>query len=361
MSVDYDVDARWMRRCVELARRGAGRTAPNPMVGALLVRDGEVLAEGWTQPPGQDHAEPDALKKLPDSRAPGATMYVSLEPCCFYGRTPPCTDYLLASGVTRVVVGMVDPHPNVQGEGLRILRNAGIQVDVGVEEAACRDLNAGFVKANEHGLPRVWLKAAATLDGRIADAGGKSRWITGAEARQEGHRMRDRSDAILVGSGTLLADDPALTTRGVEGGRDALRVVLDTELRCPADARLLQVGSAPPVIYCASDAPERELAATIVRVPRTDDGLDLDVILRDLVKRGVHNLLVEGGGRTLHSFLAAGLADRLLLFLAPKVLAGGTHFLEGAPFSLGEGPSFELLHTRRLGQDLLLDLQVQDA
>ena len=356
--MSYDVDARWMRRAVEVARRGAGRTAPNPMVGAVVVREGKLLAEGWTQPPGQDHAEPHALKQVDD--ATGATMYVTLEPCCFFGRTPPCTDYILASGLKRVVVGMVDPHPRVNGEGLRILRNAGLEVEVGVEEAACRDLNLGFIKANERGLPRVWLKAAATLDGRIADASGRSQWITGAEARREGHKMRDRADGILVGSGTLLADDPALTTRGVEGGRDALRVVLDSDLRIPEDAKFLRVGTTP-LIYCAEDAPDRDLPATIVRVPRAEGGLDLNAVLHDLCDRGVHNLLVEGGGRVLHSFLAEGLADRLLLFLAPMVLAGGTSFVHGTPFSLGEGPTFRLMHTRRLGEDLLLDLRLREG
>ena len=348
-----------MRRCIELARRGAGRTAPNPMVGAVVVSEGRSLAEGWHGAPGSDHAEPVALKGLPEQRAPGATMYVNLEPCCHHGRTPPCTDYILASGVSRVVVGMVDPDPRVRGEGLRILRGAGIQVDVGIEEAACRDLNLGFIKANEDGLPRVWLKAAATLDGRIADAFGTSRWITGEAARLEGHRMRNRSDAILIGSGTLLADDPALTTRGVQDGRDALRVVLDSDLRCPEDARILREGDRSPLLYCASDAPQRELPATLVRVPRCETGLDLRAVLQDLVQRGVHNVLVEGGGRLLHGLLAEGLADRLLLFLAPRVIAGGTHFVEGAPFKLGEGPAFSLHHTRRLGQDLLLDLQLK--
>jgi len=329
------------------------------MVGAVVVREGQLLAVGWHDTPGSDHAEPVALKKLPDQRAPGATMYVNLEPCCHYGRTPPCTDYILASGVSRVVVGMVDPDPRVRGEGLRILRGAGIDVDVGIEESACRDLNLGFIKANEQGLPRVWLKAASTLDGRIADAFGASRWITGEAARMEGHRMRNRSDAILIGSGTLLADDPALTTRGVDGGRDALRVVLDSGLRCPEDAKILRVGDRPPLLYCATDAPQRELPATLVRVPRCERGLDLRAVLGDLVQRGVHNVLVEGGGGLLHGFLSEGLADRLLLFLAPRVVAGGTHFVEGPPFTLGDGPAFTLHHTRRLGQDLLLDLQLK--
>ncbi len=350
-------EAAFMRRCVELARLGAGRTAPNPMVGALVVQDGQVLSEGWHRADGGPHAEVEALRPL-HGRAPGATMYVSLEPCCWTGRTPPCTEAILASGITRVVIGMVDPHPKVQGQGIEILRAAGVHVDVGVEQQACRDLNAGFIKAHEQGLPRIWLKAAATLDGRIADHAGKSRWITSPEARREGHRMRDRCDGMLIGSGTLLADDPQLTTRDIEGGVDPLRAVVDTDLRCPADARLLQVGDRPPVIYCADDAPRRDLRATIVRVPRVAQGLDLGAVLRDLCRRDVHNLLVEGGSRLTRSLLDQGLADRLLLFLAPKLLVGGPGFVGGAPFDLPKAPSLTLRGSRRVGPDLLLDLEV---
>ncbi|NOY25977.1 MAG: bifunctional diaminohydroxyphosphoribosylaminopyrimidine deaminase/5-amino-6-(5-phosphoribosylamino)uracil reductase RibD, partial [Oligoflexia bacterium] len=242
-----------IRRCLELAGQGLGRTAPNPMVGAVIVRDGQVIAEGWHRAPGLEHAEVDALSKLTDCAAgpagsgcaEGATMYINLEPCCHHGRTPPCTDAILNSGIARVVVGMVDPFPRVSGEGLRILRQAGLDVVVGVEQAACRQLNLGFVRAQEQGRPAVILKAALTLDGRIADAAGHSQWITGPQARAIGHQLRDQADAVLVGRGTLLADDPALCTRGVAGGRDALPVVLDSELRCPQDARVLSAGRRP--------------------------------------------------------------------------------------------------------------------
>lgn len=350
-------DAVYIRRCIQLARRGAGRTAPNPLVGALVVRDGQVLSEGWHARYGERHAEPDALSKLSGS-ASGATMYVSLEPCCWHGKTPPCTDALLASGVSRVVVGMVDPHPNVQGQGIAILEAAGIEVDVGVEEEACRDLNVGFIKAHERGLPRVWLKAAATLDGNIADHAGSSKWITSVEARAEGHKARDRCDAILVGSGTLLADDPALTTRGVEGGRDAVRCVLDTELRCPDDARILRTGQRPPLIFCAEDAPQRQLRAVVIRVGRADGGLDLDQVFRELCRRNIHEVLVEGGATVSRALLDAGLVDRMLLFLAPKVLAGGAGFVSGPPRSLADAIDFRVRSTRRVGPDVLLDLEV---
>ena len=348
-------DARWMRRCIELARKAEGRTAPNPMVGAVVVRAGVVIGEGWHLRAGETHAEPAALQKATGD-ARGATMYVNLEPCCHHGRTAPCTDSILRSGIARVVVGMVDPNPIVAGKGIGLLKAAGVAVEVGVEEQACRELNAGYLKAMYRGLPRVWLKVASTMDGRIADSNGLSQWITGKEAREVVHQLRNRMDGILVGSGTLLADDPALTTR-FEGGRDALPVVLDSQLRCPADAKIFQ-SSRRPVIFCAEDAPERDLPADIVRIPKTDQGLDLKAVLKELVNRGVHELLVEGGGAVHRSFLDSQLADRLLLFMAPKVLAGGAGFVGGQPLSLDQSFHFRLLSSRKIGPDLLLDLEV---
>jgi diaminohydroxyphosphoribosylaminopyrimidine deaminase/5-amino-6-(5-phosphoribosylamino)uracil reductase len=330
------------------------------MVGAVIVAkiDGAeiLLGEGWHSKAGSPHAESDALSNV-NGQTAGATLYVSLEPCCHHGRTPPCTDSILEAGISRVVVGMVDPNPIVQGKGIALLRNAGIEVVVGVEENACIELNAGYVKAIYQGRPRVWLKAAATLDGRIADHMGVSQWITGEEARLYGHRIRDRVDAIMVGSGTLHSDDPSLTTR-FEGGRDALPVVLDTNLTISAEAKLLS-SSKRAVIYCAEDAPQRDIDADIVRVKRSDSGLDLHAIMRDLATRDVHNLMVEGGGRLNRALLEANLVDRLLMFVAPKVLVGGAGFIGGEPLGLDEGYKFTLLSATRLGVDVLLDYKVE--
>ena len=354
-------DSRWMRRCVELARNAEGRTAPNPMVGAVIIgeRAGKevLLGEGWHKKAGEPHAESEALGNV-NGETSGATLYVSLEPCCHHGRTPPCTDSILTAGISRVVVGMVDPNPIVQGKGIALLRNAGVEVVVGVEENACRELNAGYVKAMFHGRPRVWLKSAATLDGRIADHRGVSQWITGEEARLHGHRMRDRVDAIMVGSGTLHSDNPSLTTR-FEGGRDAIPVVIDTNLTISGEAKLLK-SSKRAVVYCAEDAPERNIDADIVRVRRTEDGLDLNSVMSDLATRDIHNLMVEGGGRLNRSLLQANLADRLLMFVAPKVLVGGAGFIGGEPLELGEGYQFTLLSATRLGVDVLLDYKVEN-
>lgn len=344
----------WMARALALAKRGRGRVAPNPMVGAVIVRDGKVLAEGWHHAPGLAHGEVDALNKV-DGRAPGATMFVNLEPCCHHGRTPPCTDAILASGITRVVVGMVDPDPRVSGKGLRILRDAGLDVVVGVAEEASRRLNAPYLTALAQGRPWVLLKAGITLDGRIASAAGESQWITSVEGRRFAHSLRDQLDAVLVGSGTLLADDPSLNTR-TEGGRDAVPVILDTELRCPDNARVLTAGEAP-LFFCAEDAPERVLSAELVRVPRAEVGLSLPAVLAELARRGLHSLLVEGGGRIHRSFMDADLVDAIELVVAPKILAGGPGWVGGAPFSLAEAPAFTIVEVGRVGRDARLRLE----
>jgi diaminohydroxyphosphoribosylaminopyrimidine deaminase/5-amino-6-(5-phosphoribosylamino)uracil reductase len=344
-----------MAEALALAARARGRTAPNPMVGAVLVREGRVVGAGFHARAGQPHAEVEALADARGAAA-GATLYVNLEPCCHHGRTPPCTEAVIAAGIRRVVVGMVDPDPRMQGRGIAQLRAAGLEVEVGVLEAEALALNAGFVRARTAGRPQVILKAGVSLDGRIADAAGRSQWITGAAARAAGRALRDQCDAVLVGSQTVLDDDPALTTR-IDGGRDALPVILDGRLRTPATAQVLRAGR-PPLIFTAPDAdPAHEQAlapARLRRVPRGPGGLELRAVLTALVDEGVHTLLVEGGGAVHHSLLSAGLVDELRLFLAPRVLAGGRHWVEGAPFSLADGPRFELAELRRHGDDLEL-------
>lgn len=355
-------DGRWMRRAVELAAQGRGRTAPNPMVGAVIVAPGpdgvdRVLAEGWHRAPGQAHAEVAALDALPPgSDLSQATMYVNLEPCCHHGRTPPCTDALLAAGLRRVVVGMVDPDERVSGRGIEILRRNGVMVDVRDDEDSCRRLNAAYLRARESGRPQVTLKAGITLDGRIADAVGDSRWITGVEARLVAHRLRDWHDAVLVGAGTLLHDDPALDTR-LSDGRDALPVVLDTHLRCPADARVLHAGRRA-LIFCGPDARARELDADVVAVPLDESGrVSLAAVLQTLLARGVHAVLVEGGGEVHRSFLDSGLVDRIELFVAPKLLVGGPGWVGGAPYPLALAPGFRVVGVRQVGDDLHVSLE----
>lgn len=357
-----------MGLALDLARRALGKTAPNPPVGAIIVREGVVVAEGWTQPPGHAHAEVHALQAAESAgvNVAGATMYVTLEPCCHHGRTPPCTDAILRAGIARVVIGTVDPFPLVSGRGILQLQAAGLDVLVGVREAECRRLMLGFIRAHTSGLPEVTLKAAITLDGRIASAFGEARWITGPAAREISHRLRDQHDAIVVGIGTVLADDPALTTR-IAGGRDARPIVLDRSFRTPPAAVVLQRGTA--IVYGselgdgASTEQERRISsltsagATVVTVPSTPRGVDVTAVLRDLARRGLHRVLVDGGAQVHRSFLDAGHVDRIELFVNARVLAGGPGFVAGDGYRLAEAPSFQIDLVERVGDDLRIGLE----
>ena len=291
-------DAAWMQRALVQARAALGNTAPNPSVGAVVVRGDQLLGEGCTQPAGLAHAEVSAIQ---DANAAGhnlrgATAYVTLEPCCHHGRTPPCTDALIAAGLGRVVVGAVDPFEAVRGQGIAQLRQAGIEVTVGVEREACERQILGFARFLSAALPEVSCKAAVSADGNIATAEGESKWITGAASRRDGHCLRASHDAILVGVGTVLADDPQLNCR-VDGliGRDPVPVVLDTHLRIPEDAQVLWAGSRP-IVVCGPDAPERDLPCDLVRVPVDSNGrVDIECALRAVAQAGLHRVLVEGG------------------------------------------------------------------
>jgi diaminohydroxyphosphoribosylaminopyrimidine deaminase/5-amino-6-(5-phosphoribosylamino)uracil reductase len=322
-------DVGYMRRALRLAARALGRTSPNPVVGALIVKDGRVLATGYHHRAGLDHAEVDALRKL-DFQAPGATLYVTLEPCDHFGRTPPCTRAILASGIARVVAGMRDPHAIVDGRGLKRLRRAGIEVEVGVLEDECRRQNEFFVCAQQRRRPFVTLKSAITLDGRIATASGDSRWVTGEAARAAGHALRDIHDVILVGARTVRLDDPQLTTRLARGrGRDPLRVVLDGRLTMPPTARMLHSGSlAGTIVACAAGAPavrRRRLeraGAEVWELPGGPGRVDPAALLRALLEREVLSVLIEGGGETAAAFLERDLVDKVVAFVAPKLLGG---------------------------------------
>ena len=349
-------DGVWMQHCLRLARKGLGRTAPNPMVGAVIVRDGELLSEGWHEVPGGPHAEVHALRNAGGS-AQGTTMYVNLEPCCHFGRTPPCTDAIIAAGIAKVVVGMVDPFELVQGKGIQQLRDAGIDVVVGVEENACRALNRAYISAIEGGRPWVTIKAAITLDGRIADSQGHSQWITSEEARAVGHRLRNEHDAVMVGAGTLRADNPSLNTR-IDGGRDALPVILDTELSVSADARVMTAGRRPVIYHADGIQSDAALAADTVAVPRAESGwLALGSVFKDLQHRGVHSVLVEGGGQLIRSLLDHGMVDRIELFIAGKILAGGPGWVGGEPHSLANAPGFIVVRSEPIGPDLHVVLE----
>jgi diaminohydroxyphosphoribosylaminopyrimidine deaminase/5-amino-6-(5-phosphoribosylamino)uracil reductase len=318
-----------MRAAVRLAARGRGRTAPNPCVGALLVRAGRVIARARTADGGAPHAETRALARA-GAAARGATLYVTLEPCAHFGRTPPCVDAVLAAGVRRVVVGLVDPDPRTAGRSVRKLRRAGVDVRIGVEAAACAELHAGFISRATRGRPFTTLKLAASLDGRIATARGDSRWISSERSRAFVHALRARSDAVAVGSGTVLADDPELSAR--RGGRVVhrpIRIAVDGALRTPATARLLdraRPGSAwlltGPGAAAGRRARLEAAGARVIAVPRKRGRLDLAAAWRALGRLGVNDLLVEGGGELAAALLRAGLVDRMHFFLAPLLIGG---------------------------------------
>jgi diaminohydroxyphosphoribosylaminopyrimidine deaminase/5-amino-6-(5-phosphoribosylamino)uracil reductase len=356
-----------MRAALALARRGLGNAWPNPAVGCVLVKEGRVIGRGWTQPGGRPHAETEALRRAGDA-ARGATAYVTLEPCSHHGRTPPCCEALAGAGIARVVMAMRDPDPRVNGRGLAMLRGAGIAVEEGLLEAEARALNAGFFRRIQAGMPVVTLKLASTLDGRIATATGESRWITGEAARREVHALRARHDAILVGSGTVLADDPDLTCRipGMERV-PMLRVVADARLRTPPSARLVQSAGVAPVLIMtahghppAAQAPFMEAGADMVTVPaHAVGGLDLPSLLRALGRRGVTRVLAEGGAGLAAALLRQGLVDRLAWFHAPAVMGGDGHpALEGLRLAaLSAMPRFRRVALRALGDDMLSEFE----
>jgi diaminohydroxyphosphoribosylaminopyrimidine deaminase / 5-amino-6-(5-phosphoribosylamino)uracil reductase len=327
-------DERWMKRALTLAARGLGQTNPNPMVGCVVVKRGRVIAEGWHERAGGPHAEVVALERA-GRRARGATLYLNLEPCAHFGRTPPCAPQVAASGVTRVVAAVRDPNPRVAGRGLALLRRAGVEVRTGVLESAARALNERFLLAMRERRTFVLLKAALTLDGRIATASGDSKWITGAAQRRAARGLRRLFDGVAVGIGTVLADDPLLLpTPRVR--RPFHRFVLDSHLRIPLTSRLVETARRQPVWVLAVDGNERRRRALEERgvrvVTRRGGRLEPEWIARTLFERGLTSLMVEGGGEVLGSFLHARLFDQVALFRAPLLLGGrGSRSAFGGP------------------------------
>ncbi|TAK49299.1 MAG: bifunctional diaminohydroxyphosphoribosylaminopyrimidine deaminase/5-amino-6-(5-phosphoribosylamino)uracil reductase RibD [Xanthobacteraceae bacterium] len=357
-------DRRFMDLALALGRRGLGRTWPNPAVGAVVVRDGIIVGRGWTQAGGRPHAEVEALARAGEA-ARGATLYVTLEPCSHHGKSPPCADAVIAAGIARVVSAIEDPNPEVAGQGHARLRAAGLAVDVGpgADEAA-RD-HAGHIRRVTQGRPHVILKLALSADGRIGGAGNARVMITGEAARARVHLMRAQSDAILVGIGTALADDPLLTCRlpGMES-RSPLRVVLDRELRLPPASRLVQGARTVPLWIFSSDAASaakatalETLGARVIRVREMDGGLALPAVLAELSRRGITRLLVEGGARVAAAFIAAGLVDEAWLFRSAMTIGpGGVPALADLPLTALTGSADFRIHARETVGDNALTI-----
>ena len=363
-------DIEYMRRAMELAERGVGYTNPNPIVGAVIVKGGKEIGEGWHERCGEWHAERNAFKNC-TVPAEGATMYVTLEPCCHYGKTPPCTEAIIEHGIARVVVGMEDPNPLVAGKGIALLREAGIEVVCGVEEEALREQNRVFLKYISTKLPWVAMKTAMTLDGKIATRTGDSKWITGAEARAYVHELRHRFMAIVVGIGTAVADDPLLNCR-IEGRgvRQPIRVVVDSNARLSLDSQLVKTaGEYRTIVAHTRFAPEesvkalREAGVEMLLCKEKEGLVDVRNLLELLGQSGIDSILLEGGGSLNYTFLAEGLADELYAFIAPKIVGGmnAKTPVEGAGMEkMADAINLELENVLNIGHDVLLKLKVKN-
>jgi diaminohydroxyphosphoribosylaminopyrimidine deaminase/5-amino-6-(5-phosphoribosylamino)uracil reductase len=355
------VDEQWMRRACELALRGLTTTTPNPRVGCVLVsRDGKLIAEGFHHKAGEPHAEIHALRQAGDL-AQDCTAYVTLEPCNHQGRTGPCSEALITAGVAEVVYGMEDPNPQVSGSGLARLRAAGIQVRGPILAAQARALNPGFIRRMTIGRPWIRCKLAMSLDGRTAMASGESFWITGEPARADVQRWRARSCAIVTGIASVLKDDPALTVRGAEFGdepRQPLRVVVDSRLRTPLEARLLRMPGHTAIATCAFNRPQ--IGAEIWGMPSIAGAVDLHALARKLAERGCNEVLVEAGPTLAGSFLRAGLVDELIIYAAPKLLGSSARPLFDLPLSfMAEAVQLEIDDVTRIGEDWRFLARVQ--
>lgn len=349
-------DYRWMARALELAERGLLTTTPNPRVGCVIVREGVIVGEGWHVRAGGPHAEVHALA-MAGERARGATAYVTLEPCSHFGRTPPCADALVSAGVAHVVVAMEDPNPLVAGRGIARLRAAGISTVSGVQEAEARELNIGFISRMTRGRPWLRLKAAATLDGKTALENGISQWITGDDARRDAHRWRARSCAVLTGIGTVRDDNPQLNVRAIPTERQPLRVVVDSRLDTPLNARLLDGG--PVLVAAAIHNAERIAAlerrgAEVMILPNQDGKVNLQALMHELGRRGLNEVLAESGFKLNGSLLREGCIDELVLYLAPALVGDAAQGLFNLPAltSLTEKRSLNFRDVRLVGRDL---------
>lgn len=353
-----------MERALHLAAGGRGRTSPNPMVGAVLTRRGAIVGEGYHAFAGGEHAEVAAIRAAGEL-ARGGTCFVTLEPCAHHGKTPPCTEALIQAGITRAVVAGYDPNPLVAGRGVERLRAAGVTVEVGLLQEEAAQLNEAYFTYVQTGRPFVILKAAMSLDGKLATRTGDSQWITGELSRQRVHQMRNAVDAVVIGIGTVLKDDPMLTARvDAEEGRDPLRVVIDSRGRLPVDARLLRTGSQPVLVAVGPRVSQARLAtlrrqdAEVIVLPRGEGGLSLPHLFRELGRREITSVMIEGGGKLATSALQGGIVDKLVLMLAPILIGGrkaSTLFQGDGADKLTEALRIRQLTVERIGDDILLE------
>jgi len=360
-----DKHEKFMKAALGYARKGLGKTSPNPAVGAVIVRKDQIIAAGFHRKAGAPHAEVEALNRLQGKARPGDTLYVTLEPCNHYGRTPPCTQAILEKGIRKVVVGMKDPNPRVKGKGCEYLSRQGVEIVTDVLEGECRRLNEWFVTYVTKGRPFVIAKTAMTLDGWTATSTGHSRWVTNERSREWVHRLRNQVDGILVGVGTVMADDPLLNTRLKKGrGRDPVRIIVDTHLRIPVNARVLgHAKGSETLIAVSEDVPSRRLGrlerngVSFLTCPKKEGRIDLRALMDMLGKRSITSVLLEGGATLMGAMIRERLVDKFCIFKAPKILGAS----DGRPMALGQGPSrmdqsipLKDIRIRRFGEDLLI-------
>ena len=356
-----------MREALRIARNAQGRTSPNPLVGAVIVKDGKIIAEGWHRQAGTPHAEIHALN-MAGELTRGATLYVTLEPCSHFGRTPPCARAIVDAGIKKVFAAMTDPNPKVAGRGFEILRSAGVEVEIGLLEDEARKLNEIFIKWVTKNLPFVTLKFACSLDGKIATVGGESKWISGEESRKFAHHLRDINDAILVGVGTVLKDNPSLMTRLVEG-KNPVRVIVDSNARTPLNSTVVTDKSARTIIAVTSNAQSEKISALKnlgVEIIFAGDGerVDLKILMSELARREITSVLVEGGGTIHFSMLKEKLVDKIFAFVAPKILGGKNSLtaVAGAGFEkLSDAVNLKNFTAQKLGEDFLLSGYVMEV
>ena len=361
-------DTDYMRLAIELARQGAGWTSPNPMVGAVIVKQGRIIGEGYHKKCGELHAERNAFASLTEP-ADGATLYVTLEPCCHHGRTPPCTEAILEHGISRVVIGSRDPNPLVSGKGAAILRGHGITVEEDFLTDECDDLNPVFFHYITTGLPYVVMKYAMTLDGKIATHTGASQWITGETARKHVHELRGHYSAILAGIGTVLADDPLLNCR-IENSHQPVRVIVDSHLRILPDCRLVRTaGAYRTIVACTDESPDKEAAlrsrgVEVLHMPEQDGSVDLRELITYLGKEQLDSVLIEGGGRLHEAALRAGIVNHVCAYIAPKLFGGSAAKtpVEGSGVCMpDEGARLDNLRITRLDEDILLEYDMKEG
>lgn len=356
-------DSEYMHRALALAAKGRGRTSPNPMVGCVVVAGNDVVGEGFHEYAGGPHAEVNAFRDIPAAQRRQLTVYVTLEPCAHHGKTPPCVEFLLQEDLTRVVVAMEDPNPLTQGKSIARLREAGVRVDVGCCEAEARRLNEVFIKYITTGRPFVIAKCGMTLDGKIASHTGHSRWITCETSRARVHEIRSQVDGILVGSRTVMLDDPSLTCRLVNGvSKDPTRIILDAGEYLDSKRRIFQLNSEAPTWVAVSADHDYPDADEVIRVPKGNGGVDMDVLMDELGRRGITSLLIEGGGTTHASAFMAGIVDKVMFFVAPKILGGrdAVSPVEGPGFeSIDEAIQLDHMTATPVGQDLLIEAYVR--